>query len=268
MGLAAVFGWPLLLSDNYWLHLSVFIGIYFVLSMGLTLLFGYANQLSLGHAGFFGLGAYVSALCVMRADLPAWLGMLLGTMAAWAIGFAIGRPILRLHGLSLAMATLALGQIMYILFTELPITNGSIGLAGIPHPAFGSVALDSDGKHYWLVALAALAAAAFSHNVARSHVGRALRALDSNENAAQVVGIDVPSYKTMIIAYSAALAGLSGSLYAHYVTYISSDSFRPELSILILTIIAVGGRKSFWGALLGAAFLTIVPQYLIPGPDN
>ncbi len=256
----AVAAFPLATDSKVWLNLAVLSGIYLVLTAGLILLFGYAQQWSFGHAGFFGIGAYVSALTAPQ--IGVWMGMAAGTVAAWIVGFAIGRPILRLKGLSLALATLAFGEIMHILFTELRITKGAIGIPDIPSPAIGDLVLDTPRAYYWLVVLVAGAVLVISHNIGRSHVGRALRALGNNESAAKVAGIDIAGAKTRIFAYSAALAGLSGALYAHYVTYISADSFRTDFSILMVVIIAVGGKDSFWGALLGAIFLNVAQQFL------
>jgi len=256
----ALVAFPLAVSSKVWLNLAVLSGIYLVLTAGLVLLFGYAQQWSFGHAGFFGFGAYVSALSAPHAGV--WTGMAAGTVAAWVLGYAIGRPILRLKGLSLALATLAFGEIMHILFTELRITNGAIGISGIPSPSIGGIELDTPRAYYWLVAAVACAVLVFSHNICRSHVGRALRALGGNEAAAKVAGINIAEAKAQVFAYSAALAGLAGALYAHYFTFISADSFRSDFSILMVVIIAVGGKDSLWGAALGSIFLTVAMQVL------
>jgi branched-chain amino acid transport system permease protein len=257
---AALAVFPLLVTSRLWLNMAVFAGIYLVLTVGLTLLFGYANQWSFGHAGFFGIGAYVSALS--SAHISVWGGMAVATLACWVTGYAIGRPILRLRGLSLALATFAFGEIMHVLFTELRITRGAIGITDIPSPTLGFVTLDTPDKYYWLVVAVAGAVVIVSWNIGRSHFGRSLRALGANEAAARVAGINVAECKAQVFAYSAALAGLAGALYAHYVSYISADSFRADFSILMVVIVAVGGKESFWGAVLGSIFLTVVPQYL------
>ncbi len=257
---AALAAFPIVVSSKLWLNMAVFAGIYLILTVGLTLLFGYANQWSFGHAGFFGLGAYVSALSAPH--ISVWAGMAAATIGCWIIGYAIGRPILRLRGLSLALATFAFGEIMHVLFTELKITRGAIGIPDIPSPSLGLVTLDTAGKYFWLVLVVAGVVVALSWNIGRSHFGRSLRALGNNEAAARVAGIDVAGLKAQVFAYSAALAGLAGALYAHHVTYISADSFRADFSILMVVIVAVGGKDSFWGAVLGSIFLTVVPQYL------
>jgi branched-chain amino acid transport system permease protein len=253
---------PLAVHSRFWLNLLIFIGIYLIVALGLTLLVGYANQISFGHGGFFGIGAYTSALLGVNAGVPAWVGFACAAAAGTLVGYAIGRPILRLRGLSLAMATLAFGQIMFILFTQLPITKGPIGISGIPSPTIGSFSVDTPEQWYWLVLAFVLAVFVLTRNIAGSHVGRALRALGSSERAAQTTGIDTTALKTTVFAYSAGLAALAGALYAHYVSFISADSFTLDFSILMVVIVAVGGLQSLWGAVVGAVFLTFVPEYL------
>jgi branched-chain amino acid transport system permease protein len=247
-------------ASRIWLNFAVFIGIYVILTVGLTLLFGYANQLSFGHAGFFGLGAYTSVLG--SPYVSVWGGFILAALLSALVGYIFGRPILRLRGLSLGLATMAFGQIMSVLFLELHLTGGAIGLSGIPAPSFGEFQFDTAVRYYWLVLLVATFVVYLSVRIGDSYIGRALKAIGTNEGAARVAGVDVESIKASIFAYSAALAGLAGALYAHYVTFISADSFRGEFSILVILIVAVGGRASFLGAILGSILLTIVPQYL------
>jgi branched-chain amino acid transport system permease protein len=253
---------PILVRSLFWLTVMTFIGIYLIFTVGLTLLMGYANQISFGHGAFFGVGAYVSSLLAIRLHVPVPLAIVAATLAAAAAGYVVGRPIMRLRGLSLAMATFAVGQIGFILFTSLPITNGPLGLPGIPALTIGPLDLEDPKAFYWLVLLLAVAAFAFTRNIARSHVGRVLRAIGTSEVAASVTGINVAAYKVRIFTFSVALAGLAGAVYAHYISYISSDSFTLDLSILAVIMVAVGGIRSLWGAVAGAAFITVVPEYL------
>ncbi len=248
------------LANRVWLNFAVFACIYVVLTVGLTLLFGYANQLSFGHAGFFGIGAYASAL--LSPYVTIWGGFCAALLVSAAAGYAIGRPILRLQGLSFGLATLAFGQIMLVLFAEAEITGGAIGLSGIPSPSIAGYEINTASRYYWLALLVAVAAVTFSYRIGASRTGRALKAIGRNEAAARVVGIDVEGAKASVFGYSAGLAGLAGALYAHYVTFISADSFGPGLSILVVLIVAVGGKDSFLGAVLGSVLLTVVPQSL------
>lgn len=253
---------PLVVTSTFWMNIFVFAGIYAIVAVGLTLLFGYAGQLSFGHSGFYGIGAYTSAITSIELGLSPWLSIALGALAAGAVGFVLGFPILRLRGLSLAMATLAFGQIMYILFNELSITKGTLGLAAIPSPTIASTTLDTAESYYYLVLVVAVVVVTFSWRCARGPAGRALLAIGSSETAAKSVGVDVVTYKARTLAYSAGLAGLGGALFAHYVTFISSDSFTLDFSVFLVVIVAVGGLQSIWGGVLGALFMAIVPEYL------
>lgn len=253
---------PVFVSSEFWLSTLVFAGIYAIVAVGLSLLFGQAGQISFGQGGFYGVGAYVSALTALKLGWPVWLSMPVAAGVAGVVGYALGLRVLRLRGLSLAMATLAFGQIMFILFRELPVTQGSLGLSAIPTPSIGSLALDTSRTYYYVVLAALVLVFLFTRNVASSAAGRALRAIGGSEVAAASVGVDVTRWKARVFAYSAVLAGLAGALAAHYVTYISSDGFSLDLSVFFVVVVAVGGVHSLWGALLGAFFMAVVPQLL------
>jgi len=260
LGLLAVV--PLVVTSEFWLSVLIFAGIYAIVVIGLSLLFGHAGQISFGHGGFYGLGAYVSALTALQLNWPVWLSVPVGGGVAGLVGFVLGGRVLRLRGLSLAMATLAFGQIMFILFRQLPITQGSLGLSAIPSPSIGPLVFDTSRTYYFVVLAALSATFLFSWNIVRSAPGRALRAIGGSETAAASVGIDVARWKSRVFAYSALLAGLAGALVAHYVTYISSDGFSVDLSVFFVVVVAIGGVHSLWGAVLGAVFMAVVPQFL------
>jgi branched-chain amino acid transport system permease protein len=249
-----------LVASKAWTNVAVFICIYVTVVVGLTLLYGYANQLSFGHAGLFGVGAYVSVLA--SPFIGVWLAMAMAPVVTGLVGYAIGRPIVRLQGLSLGLATMAFGEIMHVLFVESSLTGGAIGLSAIPSPSIGGFVFDTAQRYYYLVLTVAVVATAISYNIGVSYVGRALKALATNESAGKVVGVDVVALKAAAFGYSAALAGLGGALYAHYVTFISADSFRADFSILLVIMVAVGGKSFFLGAILGASILTVIPQLL------
>lgn len=261
-GATALGVFPLVVHDRFVLNIMVFIGLYTILAVGLVLLFGYARQVSFGHAGFYGIGAYVSALAARDLHLSVWLGIPAGVSAATLAGYVVGRPILRLRGLSLAMATFAFGVIANVVFTQLAVTGGANGLPGIPAPRIGSIMFDTPGAFYWIAVPVATLVMIVSRNIAGSHVGRALRALGNSEAAARIAGIDAAAYKSAVFTYSAGLAGLAGALYAHYLTFVSENSFSIDTSILMVVMVAVGGMQSLWGALLGAVFLAVVPEFL------
>lgn len=254
---------PQLFSGGYLMNVFVFIGINTMLAIALNLLLGYAGQLSLGHAGFFGLGAYLSGILTATYGLNPWIAMPAAAVVVGCLAGIIGFPVLKLKGHYLAMATLGLGIIMYIVFNEtIEFTGGPSGLSGIPSLQLAGVVFDSDVKNYYLIWGITLAVMLFSLNLANSRVGRALRAVHDSEVAAQVLGVNARLLKVQIFALSAVISSLAGSLYAHTMTFISPASFGPNFSIELLTMVVIGGLGSIYGSFLGAALLTLLPEIL------
>jgi branched-chain amino acid transport system permease protein len=191
--------------------------------------------------------------------------------AALAVGILAGLtgfPILKLKGHYLAMATLGLGIIIYIVFNEtVDLTGGPSGLSGIPNLAVGSLVFDSDIKNYYLVWTFTLVVVLFSVNLAGSRVGRALRAVHDSEVAARVMGVNARLLKVQVFALSAVISSLAGSLYAHTMTFISPVSFGFNFSVELLTMVVIGGLGSVYGSFLGAALLTLLPELLRGAQD-
>ena len=259
---------PLAFKGGYLMNVLIFVGINTMLSIALNLLLGYAGQISLGHAGFFGLGAYFSGVLTATYGWNAWVAMPLAAAVVGIMAYLIGFPILKLKGHYLAMATLGLGIIIYIVFNEtVDLTGGPSGLSGIPNLAIGGITFDSDVKNYYLVWSFALATILFSLNLANSRIGRALRAVHDSEVAARVVGVNARLLKVQIFAVSALLSSLAGSLYAHTMTFISPASFGFNFSIELLTMVVIGGLGSIYGSFLGAALLTLLPEFLRAAHD-
>jgi branched-chain amino acid transport system permease protein len=249
-------------GNEYFLTLLIFIGINGMITMGLSLLMGYAGQISLGHAAFFGLGAYSSGVLVTKYSLHPLAAFGAGIFLSAVIAFLVGKPTLRLKGHYMAVATLGFGEIIFIVFNELsPLTGGPSGLSGIPPLTFGGITIEGPLYLYLVWALVILLLI-FSLNVINSRVGRALRAVHGSELAAGAMGVDAPKYKLGVFVLSAVYASIAGSLYAHFITFISPNSFSLMFSILLLMMVVVGGTETIWGALLGAAVLTLLPQYL------
>ncbi len=257
---------------------TVRIGILTIVVVGLNLLMGYAGQVSLGQAAFFGLGAYFSAIFTTRAELVGigsglegrwwwpWLVMILGMVLTGAIAYAVGRPILRLRGHYLAMATLGLGVMVTIMFREnlglqldtKDITGGSDGIPGIPRLRVGSFEVWPIERYYYLVWFLAIVGILLALNVVRSRSGRALRALHSSELAAETVGVDTATFKVRALVVSAMYASVAGSLFAHFRVAVSPTPFDFLASLELVVMAAVGGMASVWGAPFGvAAILTI-----------
>ncbi len=255
-----IFVFPLLRPRVFYLNVMNFIALHSMVALGLSLLFGYAGQISMGQAGFYGLGAYISAIFTTRFGFSPWLVMIAAAIFPMILAFIVGKPILRLRGLSLALATLAVGSALEVLFTQLPITGKMVGIYDIPVLTIGDIAFDTPKNFYFLAWAFTLALFFFSVNLVNSREGRALQAIDGSETAAAASGINIGLIKLKIFMISAFYAGLAGSLHAHYITFVSPETFSVNYSILLIVMLVIGGQRSVVGALLGATFFTVVPE--------
>lgn len=258
---------PLVVDDKYVLRILTFVGINLIMVAGLSLLFGYAGQISLGHAAFYGLGAYTSGF-LAKAGVPWVLALIAGVLAAALGGLLLALPSLRLKGHYLAMATLGFGEIMLFLFTETEsITGGSNGLRGIPAAGVGSFIADTPVARYMLVWAVVIVVLVLAGNVVRHRPGRALRAIHGSETGAQACGIDTVRIKIQVFVISAGLGGLAGVLYAQYVGFVSPSTFTLHYSLILVTMVALGGMGSLAGAVAGTVLLTLLPyaDAIIPG---
>jgi branched-chain amino acid transport system permease protein len=254
---------PLALSGSYLMNVLVFVGIHAMLAIALNLLLGFAGQISLGHAGFFGLGAYASGILSATFGVNPWLAMGITALSVALLAFIVGFPILKLKGHYLAMATLGLGIIFYIVFNEaVELTGGPSGFSGIPPLKIGKFAFDSDIKNYGLIWVFTLGTVLLCLNLANSRIGRALRAIHDSEVAARVMGVNVRLLKVQIFALSAFISSIAGSLYAHTMGFVSPTSFGFNFSVELVTMVIVGGLGSVYGSLVGAALLTLLPELL------
>jgi len=253
---------PLVLPNNFYYDVAIRIGMNATIVVGLNLLIGYAGQISLGHAGFYGLGAYASAVLTARFGWPPLAAMLSGMAAVGVIAFVVARPILRLRGHYLAMATLGLGIIIYmVLVNESAWTGGNDGMNVQPFSLLG-LTLASERGWYWVTGAVLLGAIVLANNIVDSPVGRALRAVHGSETAAQVAGIDTARYKVRVFVVSAVFASAVGSMMAHYIGFVTPQVSSFFHSIELVTMVVVGGMASTYGAVVGAAILTMLPQLL------
>ena len=240
---------------------------YYALTVvGLSLLMGYAGQISLGHAAFLAVGAYTETL-LQAAGWPFWLTLPCAALLSAAVGVIVGLPALRLKGIYLAIATLAFGVIVEEIITRWEsLTGGSSGKHVKAVELFG-MKLDGDAELYYLIlALTAIACVALA-NLLRSPIGRAFVAIRDSEISASCMGVNLAKYKTMSFALSAALTGVGGALYAHKVTFISPEQFTLLVSIELVTIVILGGVGSLHGAVFGAAFVIVLPQLIAIAKD-
>lgn len=259
---------PYFFEGGYLMNVLVFMGINTMLAIALNLLLGYAGQISLGHAGFFGLGAYISGILTTTYSWNPWLAMPVAALAVGIAAFIIGFPILKLKGHYLAMGTLGLGIIIYIVFNEtVDLTGGPSGFSGIPNLSLYTITFDSDQKNYYLIWSFVLVTVLLSLNLANSRVGRALRAVHDSEIAARVMGVNARLLKVQVFTLSAVICSVAGSLYAHTMTFIAPPSFGFNFSVELLTMVVVGGLGSIYGSFLGAALLTLLPEMLRDAKD-
>ncbi len=263
VALVAVVASPHVLDNPYYLNAMIFFGINALLATGLNWIVGYTGLVSLGQAGFYGLGAYTSAILAVRGHVPAVIATLAGLAVTALLAWAIAIPSVRLRGHHLAMATLGFGVILQICFEQMDfLTEGPKGLVGIPYYHLGGWVFDSDLRSYYLVWGIVGLVTLLSANLSRSRMGRALRAIEGDELAARASGIDVRRTKISAFILGSTLAGLAGGLYAHYVGFISPGSFGFMLSIELVVMVIVGGSGSLIGPILGAGLFTVLPEYL------
>ncbi len=254
---------PLVVPSAYILSVLILIGLFTLVCTGMTMLMGYTGQISLGHAAFYGIGAYMSAYVTATLGLPGWLGILAGALLAALIAYIVGIPTLKLTGHYLALATLGIGVIFFIFFKQLKgITGGLDGFFGIPPLHLLGITFQTDFSYYYLVWIVALLGILLARNVIHSRVGRALRSIHSSEIAADSLGVDIQKYKLQVFVMSAVYAAIAGSIYAHYVTFINPMVFDSTASINFLIMSVAGGSGSIWGGLVGAGIFVVLGEGL------
>jgi branched-chain amino acid transport system permease protein len=239
----------------------IFVGIYIILAVSLDLLMGFAGQISVGHAAFFAIGAYVSGILTAKYGASPVLALIAGMTLSGAVAWAVGRPVLALKEYYLAMATLALNEIVVTLIIGLQwLTGGASGLRDVPAFSVPGFTFDNHIHYYYLVWAIVLLVVASTLAVTRSPFGRTLIAIHSDETAAKTFGIDCAKYKLRVYVLSALYASLAGSLFAHYMGFLAPDDFGVLTSINILVMLYLGGIGTIYGPALGAVFLKVLPE--------
>lgn len=264
VGLAVVLAlvFPLLGIKNYYLHIAVLSLLHILLALGLNLIAGYAGQLSLAHAAFFGIGAYTAALLTLTQHWSFWLAAPMGALVAGLVAVAIGLPTLRLKGPYFVISSMGFGEIVRLIFLNWQsVTRGPNGLPGIPAPdpinlGFVKLTFESRMENYYLILSVLFVVLILYYNLVNSRIGRALRAIRNDYIAAQVMGIHIAFYRILAFAGGAALAGLTGALYAGYIRFISPDTFTSGESINILIMMVIGGMGTIVGPIIGALSIT------------
>lgn len=284
-------GWVQIAQPNGWSLASVTgglitldtmtrVGLFTIVLVGLNLLMGYAGQVSLGQAAFYGMGAFFSAIMTTRAGnlgMPIeimqawwypWLVMIVGMILTAALAYLVGLPVLRLRGHYLAMATLGIGVVVFILLKEnlgvpqLNLTGGFDGVFGIPRLRIGDFTIWPVERYFALVWIFTFIVIAIGLNIVNSRYGRVLRAIHASQNAAESVGVAVHQHKAQIFALSAALASLAGSLYAHFQAAVIPATFSFGESLELVVMSSVGGLASIWGAPFGTFAVLVLREIL------
>jgi branched-chain amino acid transport system permease protein len=259
---AAVLLMPLVLHSNFYLRIVTLVFIFALAVVGLNLLMGFAGQVSLGHAGFFGIGAYAVAAGPTSLGIPSWVALIAGALGAGLIAFVIGRPVLRLRGHYLAVATLGLGLLVALLFNNEAAWTG--GPDGMPVPRLHFLGWRVYGPHawYWVAGISLVIGVWIAANVVASPTGRALRSIHDSEVAARMLGVDVSRYKLFAFVLSAVFAAIAGSYLALFDGLVTPQEAGFLRSIEFVTMAVLGGLGSIFGSIVGAAMLVVLPQVL------
>lgn len=254
---------PFVAPSGYVLGSLVFIALHAMAALGLTLVMGFAGQVSLGQAAFFAIGGYVSAVLTTSYGWNGWLALVVAVLSGAVAALLVGLPIFRLSGLLLAMATLGFGIIVYyVLLNWSAVTGGPSGITSIPPLAVAGFRFDTDARALWLAWGCLLLLLGLAGNLVDSRVGRALRAIHGSETAAEAVGIDATRLKLAIFALAGAVTALAGSLYVHYVAFVNPSPFGFAYSVELVLMVVLGGVASLPGAVLGAAAVVLLVEAL------
>jgi branched-chain amino acid transport system permease protein len=260
-GILVLLAFPQVFPNPYYIHLAETILIYAILLFGLDIVVGYTGQVSLGHAGLFGIGSYTTGVLVFKLGWPFLIAAPASLAVTAIFGAILALPALRVTGPYLAMVTLAFGTIIQILINEMSfLTEGPMGIK-LNKPSFFGHRLD-EVEYFYLVAALMVLSLIVVHRIVKSHLGRAFQALRDSPIASDCMGVSVYRYKVYAFVISAALAGLAGSLYAYSEEYISPNTYNFELTILFLLAVIMGGRKSRTGSLIGALIVVMLPSLL------
>jgi len=259
---------PFVIPNDYYLGVLIFTAFNCITCIGLCLVMGYAGQISIGHGAFIAIGAYTSAILTAKLGWSPWTAMACGAALAAVVAFIVGVPTLKLKGHYLAMATLGFASIVHVIsVAAVDLTGGPSGITSIPRLNLFGYVLSDDMRYYFFSWAAVALGMYLAVNLIASREGRGLRAIHGSQDAAASLGVDITLYKTKIFILSAVYASISGSLYAHYVRYIDPGPFDVMHSVLLVTMVSVGGLHKIWGAIVGAVLLSLLPEFLTYADD-
>ncbi len=260
----ALLALPLAVADRYFQHLLVTSLIFVIFASSWNLLTGYAGQLNLGHAAFFGIGAYTSAIVAQKLGIPPWLGLFLGGLLAAAAGFLLGFPALRLSGPYLAITTIGFAEILHLVAKNwVSLTRGSLGLYGVPPlPGFLGIRFTTELTYYYVTLAGAVFALFCFRRLTRSEFGLTLQSMREDEPGAQSIGVNTNRFKLTVFTISAFFGGFSGALFAHYQRLVSPDTLSLSETFSALTMTIIGGLGTLTGPVIGAVLLTFLSEGL------
>lgn len=249
--------------NAYLITVATLVTIQSIVACGLNVIVGYAGQISLGHAAFFGIGAYASALLTTKAGLSFWTALPLAVAITAAVGLMLGLPSLRVRDDFLAITTIGVNFIVEAIFLYIPFFGGALGIGGIPRPTFFGLSLK--GLPYLILCVVFLAVVlGLCRGFTKSWAGLACFALREEETAASSMGISPVRFKLLAFLIGTAMAGLGGVLYAHFMRFISAGDFSFPVSVMLLSTIVLGGMGTLWGPVLGALILVSLPEFFRP----
>lgn len=252
---------PALITNQYYIQVLNFIGIYIILALSLNLLNGYVGLLSIGHAAFYAIGAYASAKLMIQLNLPFIAAMPGAGLISAFFGYLIAKPTLRLSGIYMTLATLGFHMILFLLLQSwMSFTNGPLGIMDIPPPSLLGHEINTRLEYYYLILALVVLTLISMHRLVTCRFGRALLAIRENELAAESMGVRTTRYKVQAFVLAAFYAGIAGSYYAHFIKFISPDSFYIYESFILLAMLALGGQGNLVGPVVGAAILILLPE--------
>ncbi len=249
--------------SGYLITILITITIYAILAHSLNIITGHAGQISLGHAAFFGIGAYTSALLYAEAGLPFWFSVPLAAVTAGIIGAVLGIPCLRVRDDFLAITTMGINFVVEAVFLYLPFFGGAMGIGGINLPGWFGREMTKP-EYFILILVVLVLLLLLDRKLGRSWIGLAWASIREDEQAAEALGVDVVRFKVLAFILGSAIAGLAGGFYAHFLTFIMPQNFGFPLSIMILSMVVFGGIGTRWGPLLGAVILGVLPEISRP----
>jgi len=252
---------PQVVKDDYFMHMFIMAAVFMILAVSLDLIYGYAGQLNLGHSAFAAIGAYITGLLMVRLGISFWLALPLSAVGTAFISLLVGFPTSRLKGIFLGLTTLGFGEIVrLVLLVWYNLTRGPMGLPGIPSPTLGSFVFETKTSFYYLVLALLLVTIYVTRRVVNSRMGIALQAIRDDEIAARAMGINSAYYKVVVFMLGTCFAGVAGSFYAVYISFISPDSFKMMDSFMIFAMTILGGMGTLAGPLIGALIIYVLPE--------